>query len=70
MAGGSSRLGMPKLDSQEGSSHEVPRRRHHEGGWDLGRPCGWDSVNEVDVVVWGVSTDAGRGQITGMLQAS
>lgn len=40
-------------------------------GQDTVRESGaWDPVSEGEVVVWTVGREAGRGQITGMLQTS
>lgn len=41
----------------------------HGGGWDLGKPVGWDS-DEVKVLAGEVATEAGRSQVPRMLQAS
>lgn len=79
MTGGFSVLGMPKYDlwsiqpwevlGMAGGTSGEPNGDVHGGGWDLGKPVGWDS-DEVKVLAGEVATEAGRSQVPRMLQAS
>ena len=52
-----------------GGTSGEPNGDVHGGGWDLGKPVGWDS-DEVKVLAGEVATEAGRSQVPRMLQAS